>query len=176
VRASDDALWHIGQTSPNAEWSGWASLEAPFLPVTGTFVGIMPNLAVAQQGEGSIDVFVRGADGNIWFIGQTSPNGGFGGWLSLGTPPGGRVLGDLIVAQNRDGSLEVFVRGEWGLLWHAKETAPNTNDFSRWMSLGGEGLAWDRPAVGQNADGRLEVFVPGFGQLHQRKQRTVGAW
>ncbi|GGS82925.1 hypothetical protein ACFFV7_45420 [Nonomuraea spiralis] len=61
----------------------------------------------------------------------------------------------MTVAQNADGRLEVFARGNDDALIHTYQTRPN-NDWSFWSSLGG-GLA-GQPAVARNADGRLEAF------------------
>ena len=62
------------------------------------------------------------------------------------------------LAQNGDGRLEVFARGDDNALWHIWQIAPN-NGWSGWASLGGNFPG--QPAVWMNADGRLEVFVRG---------------
>jgi hypothetical protein len=63
------------------------------------------------------------------------------------------------VGRNRDGRLEVFVRGSDDAVWRIAQRAPN-NGWGSWEFLGGrfEG----NPVVGTNADGRLEVFARGF--------------
>ena len=73
-------------------------------------------------------------------------------WQSLGGQ-----ISMPIVANNKDGRLEVFAQGTDGALWHIWQTKPN-NGWSSWQSLGG----WiTQPTVAQNADGRLEVFARG---------------
>ncbi|HEY5474409.1 MAG TPA: hypothetical protein VIK32_14625, partial [Candidatus Limnocylindrales bacterium] len=71
---------------------------------------------------------------------------------------GGVLTSAPAVAINKDGRLEVFVRGTDSASWHVWQTAPN-NGWSGWASLGG--ILSDGPAVGSNADGRLEVFARG---------------
>ncbi len=68
------------------------------------------------------------------------------------------VLAGGTLAQNADGRVEVFVRGDDNALWHIWQTAPN-NGWSNWASLGGNFPG--QPVVFQDADGRLEVFVRG---------------
>jgi len=87
-------------------------------------------------------VFARGSDAAIWHNWQTSPNGGWSGWYSLGG-----WIDELSVSQNNDGRLEVFARGSDAAVWHNWQTAPNGGWSGRY-SLGG----WiDRLTVGQNA-------------------------
>jgi hypothetical protein len=64
----------------------------------------------------------------------------------------------LSVGRNKDGRLEVFVRGMDKGLWHIWQTSPN-NGWSGWASRGGQ---IDMLSVGRNKDGRLEVFVRGM--------------
>ena len=83
------------QTAPNNGWSGWESLG-----------GWIDDLSVAQNNDGRMEVFARGADQSLWHKWQTTPNSGWSGWESLG----GWV--DMIsVGHNADGRLEVFARG-----------------------------------------------------------------
>ena len=74
-------------------------------------------------------------------------------WSSLGG-----AISDPVVANNKDGRFEIFVRGTDNALWHIWQTAPS-NGWSGWNSLGG--VIQSPPAVANNADGRLEVFVRG---------------
>ena len=84
VRAADRSLSHIWQTTPNGNWSGWASLG-----------GWIDRLDVDQNNDGRLEVFTRGADGALRNIWQTTPNGNWSGWNSLGG-----WLDRLDVAQN----------------------------------------------------------------------------
>ncbi|WP_111765745.1 matrixin family metalloprotease [Nakamurella deserti] len=132
--------------------------------------GIVSDARVADNADGRMEVFVRGADNALWHIWQTAPSNGWGGWSSLG----GVIQGAPTVGRNADGRLEVFARGTDGALWHRWQTAPN-GTWSGWESLGG-GIF--QPVVSSNADGRLEVFVKGLdGALwHIWQVRPNGTW
>ena len=68
------------------------------------------------------------------------------------------VLAGGTLAQNGDGRLEVFARGDDNAVWHIWQTAPN-NGWSGWASLA---AAFPRSRwSSRNADLRLEVFVRG---------------
>jgi len=75
ARGDNDALWHIWQTRPGGDWSGWASLGGPlqFGPAVGT------------NADGRLEVFVTGVAfvAHNW---QTVPNGGWSGWSVFGNP------------------------------------------------------------------------------------------
>jgi hypothetical protein len=75
-----------------------------------TMVHTAHRLAIARNADGRLEVFVRGNNGDLWHIWQTSPYHGWSNWESLGANfPSGPVVG-----QNADGRLEVFVRGNNG--------------------------------------------------------------
>src|SRR4051794_18861057 len=83
---------------------------------------------------------------------QTTPNGGWSGWYSLGG-----WIDRITVDSNADGRLEIFARGSDAAIWHNWQTTPN-GGWSGWYSLGG----WiDELSVSQNNDGRLEAFARG---------------
>ncbi|MBO1268369.1 VCBS repeat-containing protein [Arthrobacter cavernae] len=83
---------------------------------------------------------------------QTAP-GGWSDWSSLG----GTLTSRISAASNKDGRLEVVVRGTDNALWHKWQTAPG--GWSDWYSLGG--TLTSRITAASNKDGRLEVFVRG---------------
>jgi peptidoglycan hydrolase-like protein with peptidoglycan-binding domain len=160
VRGTDNAVWHIWQTSASNGWSGWGSLG-----------GVVSSpIAVGRNADGRLEVFARGTDAALWHKWQTAPNGGWSNWVSLG----GWII-DPVVASNADGRLEAFVRGQDNALWHKWQTAPN-GGWSNWVSLGG-GMG-SKVAVGRNADGRLEVFVRGTNGALWHKWQTApnGGW
>jgi len=69
------------------------------------------------------------------------------------------VLAGGPLAQNGDGRLEVFARGDDNAVWHIWQLAAN-NGWGNWVSLGGTVSTWSSYVqVANNADGRLEVFV-----------------
>jgi acylphosphatase len=76
------------------------------------------------------------------------------GWNSLG----GSLDGDPAVGTNKDGRVEVFVRGSDSALHHIWQTSPN-NGWSSWGSLGGNVSNISVPAVGLDRGGNIEVFA-----------------
>src|SRR6266700_7193541 len=150
---TDGALWHIYQVAPNGTWSSWTPLGKP------------PNLNainapfVAQNADGRLEAFTVGADGALWHVWQTTPNGVWSNWFSSGQPAASirNTSTSLAVSQNLDGRLEAFTIGSDGALWHIWQTTPN-GTWSNWASLGlpaGASIT-SPPSVGKNKDGHLE--------------------
>ena len=142
-------------------WSGW-----------GTLGGILTSdIAAANNADGRMEVFVRGADNALWHKWQTAPSNGWSDW---GTQGGG-LTSNITVAANADRRLEFFVRGTDNALWHKWQTAPS-NGWSDWATQGG-GLSSD-VAMGKNADGRLEMFVRGTdnGVWHKWQVAPNSVW
>jgi Common central domain of tyrosinase len=115
---------------------------------------VLGSTRVAQNGDGRLEVFIRGDDNAVWHIWQTAPNSGWSGWATLG----GVIHGRPVVFQNADLRLEVFARGDDNALWHTWQVSPG-GAWSGWASLGGN--IPGEPSVAINADGRLEVFARG---------------
>jgi hypothetical protein len=107
----------------------------------------------------------------VW---QTAPNAGWGGWDSLGSPPGVHAAQPR-VARNADGRLEVFARGTDNALWHLWQTSAN-GSWTTGSAFAGATLA-SSPDAAPNADGRLEVFwrAPG-GNVETNFQKVGGGW
>ncbi len=64
---------------------------------------------------------MAGSDTSLWHMWQTAPNNGWSGWSGLS----GRMVGGPVVGQNKDGRLEVFVKGTDAALWHTWQSTPN---------------------------------------------------
>jgi hypothetical protein len=158
-----------------ASWNGWAWLGGPVIggrPVAGRNV------------DGRLEVFGHASGGaglaivHAW---QNTPGGGWSTWDSLGAPPTGNV-GDLVLGENADGRLEVFVREglmSSGVAWHAWQQVPPATGWGAWDTLGSPpgGLANVTAEVGRNADGRLEVFAfASDGALWHIWQQATGGW
>jgi hypothetical protein len=138
---------------------------------------------VARNLNGTLEVFVLGADGGIvheWQLtaGTDDWAHGWSAQYSLGRP-GSSAVASPAVASNLDGRLEVFAVAADGGLWHSWQTTPS-GTWSGWSSLGppapsGSNLA---PVVARNADGRLEVFaISRVGDLwHISQVSAGGAW
>ena len=158
---TDNALWHISQTSALDWGSNWNSLGGQIL----AGFPVIPVICVGTNADGRLEVFVRGLDGAVYYSAQNQPNadpGNWAGWQALGKT---QKVVQMAVASNADGRMELFAIGTDGVLWHISQT-PAPDWGAAWNSLGGTffGLL----TVGTNLDGRLEVFVQGnnYGWWH----------
>jgi hypothetical protein len=109
--------------------------------------------AAAIGKDGRIDAFVLGSDHAVWHVKQTSPNGGWGSWQSLG----GNVRSTPTVGRNQDGRLEMLVVGFNNHVYHKWQDA--YGNWSDWADMGGSIAGV--PIVARNLDGHLEVFARG---------------
>jgi hypothetical protein len=171
AKGTDTALWHVWQNAPNLAWSGWVSLGGQVNDDAGA-----PVLGL-NQGAGPLNnclhVFVL-ANASGWnpgshydYLNQMWPAGNWSGWTSLGGWQGG---GSSSVAQNQDGRLELFARGQSfassGDLSHNWQTEAATNSWSGWNSLGSPPPGpITSIAAASNFDGRIEVFGISGGAL-----------
>jgi hypothetical protein len=126
-----------------------------------------------SNADGRLEVFTASGSGEVFHTWQTSPNGGWKGWTSLG----GAIVGPPSAVFNRDGRLEVFAVADDDTIQHAWQNSPG-GTWSAWRSLGGYWRDGSRAVATRNADGRLEVFViDAGGTLQHTWQWTPGgAW
>lgn len=160
---------HIEQVAPNGDWS-----RARWRPV-----GVAYDEFCAHPDVGGRVVVVgSAADDDISFVSESHERA-----TSKFSKPrslGGGTFGDLAVARNADGRMEVFAVGPDHGLWHNWETSPahvpSATEWSGWHALGGtaSGLHAD-----EQADGRLVVFARGGdSRLYRIEQRAAkaGRW
>jgi hypothetical protein len=170
---SDDALWHIWQTTAGGGWyKSWFSSGKP-----SASAGMYMGPSVIQNADGRLEVFTVGTDGALWHIWQNVPNGTWNQWTSLGTPSNVQLNTGPTVGKNKDGRLEVMVADNNGVLWHTIQVAPG-KDWNDWASLGtlpSTNLSFS-PVVSENSDGRLEIFVASSYELWHAWQVTPGSW
>jgi hypothetical protein len=158
VMGGDDALWHIWQVVPNAEWSSWESLGKP---KGRDFVEPL----VQKNGDGRLEVFASG-NGAFCSRWQEEPNSRVwrnNGWNEKPMPQPAIGLAWLRTALNFQNEVEGFAFGEDGSLWHAWQIDKALN-WSDWQTLGSPPakiLRADHLTIGTNQDGRLEVFLIG---------------
>jgi hypothetical protein len=170
VIGSDGALWHVWQTTPNGTWGNWLSSGQPSASIRNT------SLAVSQNHDGRLEAFTIGSDGALWHIWQTTPNGTWSNWTSLGLPNSMSITSPPTVEINKDERLEVLVSAHDGAIWHIWQKAPGSV-WGNWDSLGTPPNITVNPSpfVSKNDDGRLEAFVNGSdGALWHCWQVTPG--
>lgn len=150
----------------------------------GVLIAVMPNLVygryqyytyqstapVLTSWRGTMDLFARSIDGTIYWLPQSSPNGGWLGWTAMS----GTAASSPTVATNRNKGNTVFARFIDGNLYYRAQTGP-AGSWSSWNSLGGpvEG----KPALGKTPDGRTDVFcrMPD-GTVSHRWEAAGGGW
>jgi hypothetical protein len=181
VIGADDALWDRWQTAMNNGWSDLSRLGKPQNQAVtrSPVVGFLP--------DGRLTAFVT-AGGKVW---QTSEQlaqiaTAWETWSPLGQPGGGQA-GDLAVATNPDGRLQLFTPeldhdGAARAMWYRYQTAPGSEHWSEWKSLGKPAAQNrpDLPVVSASVDGRLVLLaIADDGAVWHRTQQTAGdpdAW
>jgi hypothetical protein len=105
--------------------------------------------SAATDPNGDQEMFGIGFDHALWVNSQTSPNGLFGGWYSLGG-----YVKQITVGTNNNGTLEVFGIGADNGAWFRQQQAGSLS-WSNWQSLSGYVKQLD---VGRDPNGDLELF------------------
>ncbi|MFD0273417.1 PIG-L family deacetylase [Kitasatospora sp. NPDC127111] len=142
------------QSTAPGGWS-WGSLGSPN-PGPGDALQVSAP-TVASNGDGRLQVFVRNRGGGISSTWQTSPNGGWSGWLA---DLGGSGIQEAPAAfTTRDGRIELFAWApttSTASVLHWFQPAPNQS-FQR------DGdfpfvAPTSAPTVAMDLDGRLELL------------------
>jgi hypothetical protein len=81
---------------------------------------VASSIAVGQNADGRLELFLAASDSELWHRWQTDP-GQWSPWANLG---GIIVTSDPTVGHNADGRLELFVRASDNELWHRWQLAP----------------------------------------------------
>ncbi|HEX8567982.1 MAG TPA: hypothetical protein VF648_20255 [Pyrinomonadaceae bacterium] len=148
----DNAVWINHQITRGGTWAGWTRFDGE------TFYS--PTLA--KNGDGRLELFVRGTDNRVWHRWQTAPNGGWSGWQVLNESS--RVTAYLngssggVAVGNNSGGLEIFANSTTSELMNIHQI-PAFPYWSDWAAIGAN-LTSD-PAVGVNPNGIVEVFALG---------------
>lgn len=141
-------LFVLPQTAPNGPWPAWRPCGDP------TPGGLRGRPFAMVDGGGLMHIFCRGADGQVWHLGQGSTGASLTAWDRLG----GGTLFDPSASFDASGAIEVVVRQNDGAVARRRRTpegwAPRAGG---WESRGGD--LSGGPALARNADGRLEVFA-----------------
>ncbi|MEV0129151.1 fibronectin type III domain-containing protein [Dactylosporangium sp. NPDC050688] len=90
-------------------------------------------IEVAQNADGTVAVFTRGTDSNLYLQVQTDPSdpSQWSGWTSLS----GLIFSEPTAFTRADGVMEVFVVGGDGQVWHRVQSAPNSGTWSWWTHV-----------------------------------------
>jgi len=88
---------------------------------------------LGASADGRLELFVTGADRNVWHSWQTQASNGWSGWVSTMPGPGAEGASPEVRASG-DGRLELFVVGADGNLWHRWQTQAS-NGWSAWVAV-----------------------------------------
>jgi len=91
-----------------------------------------------------------------------------GGWTS--SLRAFALVGEVAVAQNRDGRLEAFGWDIHTAIQYIRQVSPG-GAWGSWTSLGGSFVG--RPIVGVNSDGRIELFARASDKTIQHTWQVV---
>ncbi|MEV4508153.1 fibronectin type III domain-containing protein [Dactylosporangium sp. NPDC049525] len=91
------------------------------------------DIEVAQNADGTVAVFIRGTDSNLFSQVQTDPAdpSQWSGWTNLG----GLIYSNPTAFTRADGVMEVFAVGGDGLVWHRVQSAPNSGTWAWWSHV-----------------------------------------
>jgi hypothetical protein len=132
VRAANGNLYQIWYTPSAHAWSGWLSFGAP----SGTSLTGDPFVTITGI-TANENVFMRGANGNLYEIWYTPSAHAWSGWLSLGAPSGTLLASDPFALKGAPGNENVFAgdaNGSLQEIWYTPGAG-----WSGWLSLGAPG-------------------------------------
>jgi hypothetical protein len=113
------------------------------------------DLKVVLDQQQELEIFARGSDNSLWQAAQTSVNGPWSGWQSLG----GVITGDPAPVAEQSGQIAVFAAGSDSGVWELEQTGtPPVWTGTAWSPLGG--VAAGNPAAWLTPT-QLGVFVRG---------------
>jgi hypothetical protein len=154
-------------SSPNASWTGFASLSGKT---------VLPGYAVAKNAiTGYLQVFGVDDRGAVWTNTQTGQTTWSGWSLIAGAP----LQGYLAVTTDLTGDLHVFgIDLAGGVLTNFTST-PGGSWQTQWQPLT---YAWGRPPIrpgfvcGMNASGALQLFGVGYDGNAYSLSQVNGVW
>jgi hypothetical protein len=159
---------HVSESEASGGWGDWAGFAEAGAANTALSAGDGSNIAVANQKDGSLNVFIVQSNGGVSRNRETGPNGSWSGWGSFadsgaaltGTPRAGvtPVSGtNISVGTHGDGRLGVVILQSNGGVSRNYETSPG-GSWSGWSGLLDAGGAASVEAT-SHSDGRFDVFV-----------------
>jgi hypothetical protein len=122
--AADHAVWYKLQTADGTGFGAWTHVDGS---------RYISTISVEKNLSGTVQVFGRGADGNLYYAVQTAATDPdvWQNWVSLG----GIIASEPNVVAWEDGTLEVFAVGQGdGLIWHTIQATPGDNTSWVWWA------------------------------------------
>jgi hypothetical protein len=157
IRGYNGALWDRNVLVGNGLWYGYGLGGV-------TLAGSGP---AAVNVGGTLYVLAIRPDGSVWVNSNSTSDGAWSGWKSLG----GRASGDVGVASPAPGVGVVFVRGLDNAVWYNEFAGTTAGVTPGWHSLGGS--LTSGVGAGSAPDGSTAVLVLGpNGRIYLR----TGTW
>lgn len=158
ISGQDNHLWqnHFNGTS----YSGWRLL--------GGVLTAGPDADVLLTTVPTIDVYVRGGDGALYYMTSTDAGATWNGFQALH----GGLIGSPGAVSWASDRRDVFIRGLDNGLWHMYWTL--AGGWSGWEPLGG--VLTSGPDAASCTPGHLDIVVQGQGGGYYIKGWTGTAW
>jgi hypothetical protein len=122
--AADHAVWYKLQDASGTGFGPWTHVDGSRW---------ISKISVQKNMTGTVQVFGRGADGNLYYSVQTSATDAntWQNWVSLG----GIIASEPNVVQWDNGTLEVFAVGQGdGMIWHTIQSKAGDNTSWVWWA------------------------------------------
>jgi metallophosphoesterase (TIGR03767 family) len=119
---------NVANAQTESEWGGVFPLD-----------GILDSVDMARNLDGRLVIFGTNPDRQLFQRFETAPGSGtWQPWALLPTPLGGATLRMTYVAAERNGAgrIELFAVDTTGMLYHAKQSGPNSAVWSPWAACG----------------------------------------
>lgn len=179
-----DAQVMTNMQTDSGGWKGWTLLAGEGSADSSGAEHLRPNLAVARNLDGRLEVFGVGVGAYIWHISQQSPDGPWGSWSAINV----RFRPGFIVGQNHDGRLEIFgfpvsatpqnsIQTDSTVPIREVSTVSQLSPGGVWgTSIGLAGtFQASKLAAGNTADGRIQIFAIGSnGDIWSDWQTSTG--
>ena len=151
--------WFVnGQGGPG---NSWRALGRP------SGVKLVGQPAAVSQTSGSLDIFARGSDNQLWHRAYR-PGSGWSGWFARG----GTITSAPSAVSWRNGHIAIFATTPSGTVWERSWA----NRWYPWRSVG-SGAMTSAPAVTSWESGRMDVFARGSdGALKHKYYLTGSGW
>jgi N-acetyl-anhydromuramyl-L-alanine amidase AmpD len=156
-------------TDPGIYWD-WTH----FMDLINSSINPHVSPALGINSDGRQEIFVVNKSGALTHSYQTTINGTWSGFTSLGGSFAQNCQPKVL--RNQDGRLEVFAINSSGQLCHASEsTAGNSSSWSALSTFSSSLTQQVKVGGGKNANGTLDIFVVGTdGALYEMHQTSPG--